>query len=87
MKTSAKAKLTLTVRKSVILKARKYSDKTGKSISSLFEEIFEQENIHELKSEPERAADRLLRHLDKSKPVVTKDDRKLLRKYVKGKFA
>lgn len=40
-----KTKLTLTVHKSVINTARKRARKSGKSISGLFEEIFEEKKF------------------------------------------
>jgi len=61
---STKTKLTLTVRKSIIVTAKKYARKSGKSISTLFEEMFQGTDLNQLKSESQRAAERLLRTLE-----------------------
>lgn len=83
-----KTKLTLTVRKSVISAAKRYSRRTGKSISQMFEEFFENAALGGgIKSAPQRAAERLLKSLDASKPVKTLDDKQLLKEHVARKFA
>lgn len=83
-----KSKLTLTVRKNVIMTAKRYSKRTGKSISQLFEEFFESASPENtIKSEPQKAAERLLAILDSSKPVKTLDDKTLLKEHVARKFA
>lgn len=82
-----KTKLTLTVRKSIINKAKRYSQKTGKSISRIFEEFFENTDTTDIKSVTQMAAERLLKKLESSSPVKALDDKKLLKKHVAGKFA
>ncbi len=83
-----KTKLTLTVRKSVVEAARQYSRKTGKSISAMFEEMFDNKEPNTLKSENQRAAERLLKTLSQAKHIkTTSNDKRLIRKYVAGKFA
>ena len=82
-----KTKLTLTVHKKAIANAKRYSRKTGKSISQMFEELFELEEIGSLRSEPQRAAERLLAHLKKSNHLKTLDDKFLLRAHVARKYA
>jgi hypothetical protein len=68
--------------------AKRYSKKTGKSISRIFEEFFESTSLENpIKSEPQKAAERLLAILDSSKPVKTLDDKTLLKEHVAGKFA
>lgn len=73
-----KTKLTLTVRKSVIERAKKHSRKSGKSISRLFDEP----EIQHLQWEQQRAAARLLLTLKKSPTVKALDDKLLLRKHI-----
>lgn len=80
---SVKIKLTLTVRKSVIATAKR----TGKSMSQMFEELFEKEEAGSINSEPQRAAERLLKTLNGSKSVKTQDDRRLLKNHLARKFA
>ena len=90
MKTqSKKTKLTLTVRKSAIDAAKKYSRRTGKSVSALFEDIFENAEVSPLKSESQKAAERLLKRLGSEKSVATKNesDKSLIAKHVARKFA
>ncbi len=82
-----KTKLTLTVRKSVIARAKKHSRKSGKSISRLFEEMFEEPEIQSIQSEQQRAAGRLLIALEKSPGVKTLDDKSLLSKYIEKRYA
>lgn len=81
-----KTKLTLTIRKSTIKNARQYSKQKGKSISQLFEEYFEQ-NFKETKTKPQLAAERLLKRLEKAKPIKTLNDKELLRLHVAKKYA
>ena len=83
-----KTKLTLTVRKSIINTAKQYSRRTGKSISQMFEELFEKAEIADsIKSEPQRAAERLLQALESRRAIKTLDDKKLLKNHVARKFA
>lgn len=83
-----KTKLTLTVRKSVINTAKRYSKKTGKSLSRIFEEFFESPAIEDdVKSASQKAAERLLQSLRSAKPLETLDDKKFLKEHVARKFA
>lgn len=82
-----KTKLTLTVQKKIVQAARKRSRKTGKSISGLFEEVFEEKESHGIQSEPQRAAKRLLLQLEKATEAAVLDDKSLLRKHIKEKYA
>lgn len=82
-----KTKLTLTVRKSVIDMAKRHSRRTGKSISRMFEELFEGTEVRSIKSEKQRAAIRLLKSLESAKPVEVLDDNLLLKQHVERKFA
>ena len=83
-----KTKLTLTVRKSIITNAKRYSKRTGKSISQLFEEWFEKTEMSSIKSASQRAAERLLQHLASSKPTTTTaNDKQRIRNHVARKYA
>lgn len=82
-----KTKLTLTVHKKALANARRYSRKTGKSISRMFEEMFEGEEPGNIKSESQLAAARLLAQLKIATPVKSLDDKNLLRQHVARKFA
>jgi Family of unknown function (DUF6364) len=82
-----KTKLTLTVKKSIIETAKRYSKQTGKSISQMFEELFETAEINSIKTEAQRSAGRLLEVLRSAKPVKTLDDKALLKKHVARKYA
>jgi hypothetical protein len=53
----------------------------------MFEDLFEKAEAGRLQSEPQRAAERLLKSLRASKPVKTLDDKKLLKEHVARKFA
>lgn len=82
-----KTKLTLTVKKSVIESAKKIAKNKGISLSQMFEEIFEEGGTNGIKTEAQRAAERLLQKLEKSKSIKTKDDKELIKAHVKRKFA
>lgn len=82
-----KTKLTLTVKKSVIETAKRRAKSKGISLSKMFEEIFEEGETNGIKTEPQRAAERLLQKLATSKSIQTKDDKELIRTHVKRKFA
>ena len=82
-----KTKLTLTVSDRVIRKAKRHSRRTGKSLSRMFEELFDVDEKTPLKSEAQRAAERLLRQLENSKPVKMLNDEALLRKHLTKKYA
>jgi hypothetical protein len=82
-----KTKLTLTIEESIVIEAKRYSKKTGKSVSGLFEELFLKAKKEQGKSARALAAGRLLRILDESKPVKPLDDKKLRAEYLKKKYA
>ena len=82
-----KTKLTLTVSDRVIRKAKRHSRKTGKSLSRMFEELFDADERSPLKTEAQRAAENLLDLLEKSKPVKTFNDTELLKKHLRKKYA
>lgn len=53
----------------------------------MFEELFEKVELGSIKSEPQRAAVRLLETLESSKSVKTLDDKLLLKEHVARKFS
>jgi hypothetical protein len=82
-----KTKLTLTVSKKTIARAKRYSRRTGKSVSRMFEEFFEEAEANGIRSEVHRAAERLLNALHEAKSVRTLDDKRLLKNHVARKYA
>jgi len=58
-------------------------------VSALFEDIFENAEVSPLKSESQKAAERLLKRLDSEKSVATKNesDKSLIANHVARKFA
>jgi hypothetical protein len=82
-----KTKLTLTVRKRVIEKAKREAMKRGMSLSEMFEELFDSGRSRSIKTEYQRAAERLLQRLEKVRSIKSKDDKILIREHVKRKFA
>ena len=57
------------------------------SLSQLFEEVFSYQEISPIKTEPQKAAERLLATLSKAKSISTQDDKTLLKSHVARKFA
>jgi hypothetical protein len=82
-----KTKLTLTVHKRAIENAKRYSRKTGKSISQMFEELFDQAEMGKIRTESQVAAERLLKRLKGSTAVQSFDDKALIRKHVAAKYS
>lgn len=82
-----KTKLTLTVRKKVIDSAKRIARKRQVSLSQLFEEVFENQTVNPIKSEPQLAAERLIFQLENSKELKEDNDKKELIDHVKRKFA
>lgn len=82
-----KTKLTLTVNKSVIEAAKRKAKSRGISLSQMFEEIFENIDSNQIKTEPQRAAERLINRLEKYESISQLEDKKLIKEHVKRKFA
>jgi hypothetical protein len=82
-----KTKLTLTVKKSVIEAAKRKAKSQGISLSQMFEDIFESVDSNQIKTEPQRAAERLITSLEKYESISQLEDKKLIKEHVKGKFA
>jgi FKBP-type peptidyl-prolyl cis-trans isomerase (trigger factor) len=83
-----KTKLTLTVEKEIVEKAKQKAASRGISLSRMFEEVFEQENPKVDKSESQHAVDRLLKRLESMNPMPTQNesDKELLKKFLKEKY-
>ncbi len=82
-----KTKLTLTVQKRIIDSAKKMAKERNISLSQLFEQIFGKADTEIIKTEPQKAAQRLLQHLQKSKRVKTLDDKILVKSHISKKYA
>jgi hypothetical protein len=82
-----KTKLTLTVKKSIIEAAKRKAKNKGISLSRMFEEIFEGDGENEIKTEAQRAAERLIKKLGKSQSITSLEDKDLIKEHVKRKFA
>ncbi|MEM1406035.1 MAG: DUF6364 family protein [Bacteroidota bacterium] len=81
-----KTKLTLTVNKQIIDSAKRAAKKRNISLSQLFEEIFSQDDLTMIKTESQKAAERLLRSLSLSESIETKRDEDLLRQHISKKY-
>lgn len=84
-----KTKLTLTVKKEIVEKAKRKAASQGISLSKMFEEIFDKENPHLEKTSAQLAAGRFLERLKKEAPVQTleKSDKELMREHRSEKYA
>ncbi len=81
-----KRKLTLTIQEEIIRSAKEQAAKRGISLSQMVEEIFEEE-VNEIKTESQKAAERLLSKLEASKSINPKSDKELIREHTTRKFA
>jgi hypothetical protein len=82
-----KTKLTLSIKKSVIETAKKKAKERGISLSKMIEGIFEDSGENVIKTEPQRAAERLLKNLEKLPYTEILSDDELIKEHVKRKFA
>lgn len=82
-----KKKLTLSVQEDIIKYAKRQANRRGISVSQLFEEIIGNKEINEIETESQRAAKRLLKSLENTESIETRDDKQLIREHVKRKFA
>jgi SPX domain protein involved in polyphosphate accumulation len=53
----------------------------------MFEDIFESVDSNQIKTEPQRAAERLIKRLEKYERISQLEYKKLIKAHVKGKFA
>lgn len=84
-----KTKLTLTLEKSTIEKARRYAKASGRSISRIVEEIFEQTDPDQNKimTSQQRAVKRLMQKLQESPSMEERDDKALIIDHVAKKYS
>jgi hypothetical protein len=83
-----KTKLTLTVKKEIVAKAKLKAASRGISLSKMFEEIFERESPDLEKTDSQLAAGRLLQRLESMEPmdVQKESDKVLLKRFLKEKY-
>lgn len=83
-----KTKLTLTVEKEIVEKAKQKAATRGISLSKMFEEVFAQENPEVEKSEYQHAAERLLKRLESMNPMPAQkeSDKVQLKNFLKKKY-
>lgn len=83
-----KTKLTLTIKKEIVEKAKMKASSQGISLSQMFEEIFEKENPSIQSSESQLAASRLLKRLEEMEPTQAPQvsDKIALTQYLKEKY-
>ncbi|MCE7056321.1 DUF6364 family protein [Algoriphagus sp. AGSA1] len=84
-----KTKLTLTVEKDIVEKAKLKAASRGISLSRMFEEIFEKENPGIEKTPEQLAAARFLERLKRETPIkaLEKSDKDLIREHRDKKYA
>ncbi|MEM9340383.1 MAG: DUF6364 family protein [Bacteroidota bacterium] len=84
-----KTKLTLTVRKNIIQRAKKIAKERNVSVSQLFEEAFEKDDLKIQKSDEQVKAADFLKLIEKAEPTETleKSDKELIREYWENKYA
>jgi hypothetical protein len=83
-----KTKLTLTIKKEVVEKAKRKASSQGISLSKMIEDIFEKEDP-ELEKTPEQlAATRFLERLKNEAPIkgLEKSDKELIREHRNKKY-
>lgn len=81
-----KKKLTLTVEDKIIESAKRQAKRRGISVSQMFEEIFAENEVNNIRTEAQKAAKRLLQSLEKSDSITSKKDEELIKEHVKRKF-
>ncbi|MDO8968934.1 DUF6364 family protein [Algoriphagus sp.] len=83
-----KTKLTLTIKKEVVEKAKRKASSQGISLSKMIEDIFEKEDPSVQYSESQLAAKKLLERLEEmeSTKAPLESDKVALTKYLKEKY-
>jgi hypothetical protein len=83
-----KTKLTLTIKKEIVEKAKRKASSQGISLSKMIEDIFEKEDPSIQSSESQLAAKRLLKRLEEMEPTQAplESDKVALTKYLKEKY-
>lgn len=83
-----KTKLTLTVEKEIVEKAKQKAASRGISLSKMFEEVFSNENPEVEKTEVQLAAQKLLERLESLKPMQAQkeSEKVMLKRFLKQKY-
>ncbi len=83
-----KTKLTLTVEKEIVDRAKTIAANRGISLSKMFEEVFSKENIEIEQTEAQKAAISLLKRLESMKPTssLKESDKELRIRYLLEKY-
>lgn len=83
-----KTKLTLTVEKEIVEKAKQIAASRGISLSRMFEEVFAKENPDLEKTSEQLAAARFLERLKSETPIkaLEKSDKELIREHLDKKY-
>ena len=83
-----KTKLTLTVEKEIVEKAKQKAASRGISLSKMFEEVFAKENPDIEKTSEQLAAARFLERLKSETPIkaLDKSDKELIREHRDKKY-
>ncbi len=84
-----KTKLTLTIKKEIVEKAKRKASSQGISLSKLFERVFEEENPTLAETPEQRAAARFLERLRNEPPIkaLDKSDKELINEHRNEKYA
>lgn len=83
-----KTKLTLTVEKEIVEKAKRKAASRGISLSNLFEEIFAKDDPELGKTSEQLAVGRLIKRLESMEPMEAQkeSDKVLLKNFLKEKY-
>ncbi|HSF54305.1 MAG TPA: DUF6364 family protein [Algoriphagus sp.] len=83
-----KTKLTLTVEKEIVEKAKQKAASKGISLSKMFEEVFSKENPEIEKTPEQLAAARFLERLKKETPIqsLERSDKELIQEHRNKKY-
>jgi len=83
-----KTKLTLTVEKEIVERAKTIAANRGVSLSKMFEEDFSKEDPKIEQTEAQKAAISLLKKLESMKPIpsLKESDKELRRRYLLEKY-
>lgn len=83
-----KTKLTLTVEKEIVERAKTIAANRGISLSKMFEEVFSKEDPEIEQTEAQKAAISLLKRLETMKPTssLNESDKELRRRYLLEKY-
>lgn len=81
-----KTKLTLSIEKRIVDSAKRLARRRKTSVSKLFEEIFEGNDVSPIKTTEQIAAEELLRRVGPGIEASEKSDKELIREHLKKKY-